>query len=85
LPHSWRLDISRDHEESAYFDVLSALAPTPAPLVVRRLQTPGTDGQHQATVRLASPIGVAAHMAKQGTERRFFLFPELATLTWRTI
>ncbi|MGW7073080.1 DEAD/DEAH box helicase [Streptomyces sp. NPDC054855] len=60
----WSLDISRDHEESAYLDVLSALAPALDPLVVRRLQTPRADGQYQATVHLASPIGVAAHMAK---------------------
>jgi hypothetical protein len=56
----WSLKISRDDEESAYLDVLSALADALDPLVLARLRTATPKGRYQSTVYLASPLGVAA-------------------------
>ncbi|MDH6700445.1 DEAD/DEAH box helicase [Streptomyces sp. MAA16] len=55
----WSLEISRD-EQSAYHDVLSALAGALDPLVVTRLRTDTSDSQYRNSVYLASPLGVAA-------------------------
>lgn len=60
----WSLTINRDQEESAFHDVLSTLADALDPLVVKRLRNASPDGQHRATVYLASPLGVAAHAAQ---------------------
>lgn len=58
----WSLEITRE-QESAYRDVLTALTPALDPLVVRRLG--GTsDALFDATVYLASPLGVAEHAAQ---------------------
>ncbi|MFF5304818.1 DEAD/DEAH box helicase [Streptomyces sp. NPDC013161] len=55
----WSLEINRD-EQSAYQDVLSALADALDPLVVARLRTDTPDSQYRNSVYLASPLGVAA-------------------------
>ncbi|WP_413115327.1 DEAD/DEAH box helicase [Streptomyces sp. CY1] len=55
----WSLEVSRD-EQSAYRDVLSALADALDPLVLARLRADAPDGQYRNSVYLASPVGVAA-------------------------
>ncbi|GAA2679831.1 MULTISPECIES: DEAD/DEAH box helicase [Actinosynnema] len=55
----WSLKIDRANEDSAYFDVLSALAGALDPLVLARLRRDTTDSQYRNTVYLASPLGVA--------------------------
>ncbi|MGH3520613.1 MAG: DEAD/DEAH box helicase [Haloechinothrix sp.] len=59
----WSLEVSRD-EESAYVDVLSALAAAVDPLVLARLRTASPDGQFRNNVYLASPLGVAAQASQ---------------------
>ncbi|MEE1826610.1 DEAD/DEAH box helicase family protein [Streptomyces sp. BE20] len=59
----WSLVVSRDDEESAYLDVLSALEPALDPLVYPRLRTGGSDA-YGSYVYLASPIGVTAQAAQ---------------------
>lgn len=60
----WSLEISRRYEDSAYLDVLSALADALDPRVFERLRTATPDGQYLNTVYLASSLGVAAHAAR---------------------
>lgn len=55
----WSLEISRD-EQSAYHDVLSALADALDPLVVARLRADAPDAQYRNSVYLASPLGVSS-------------------------
>jgi hypothetical protein len=59
----WSLEISRGGEQSAYFDVLSALANALDPLVLARLRTESADSQYRNDIYLASPLGVAARAA----------------------
>jgi hypothetical protein len=59
----WSLEIDRDNEDSAYFDVLSALADALDPLVLARLRITAADSQYRNNVYLASPLGVAAQAA----------------------
>ena len=59
----WSLEISRGGEQSAYFDVLSALADALDPLVLARLRTETVDSQYRSGVYLASPLGVATQAA----------------------
>lgn len=59
----WSLEITRDSEESAYFDVLSALTDALDPLVLVRLRTETAESRYRNDVYLASPLGVAAQAA----------------------
>jgi hypothetical protein len=54
----WSLEITRD--EAAYTNLVSVLTDALDPLVVDRLRTENPDARYNATVYLASPIGVAA-------------------------
>ncbi|WP_083921514.1 DEAD/DEAH box helicase [Actinopolyspora halophila] len=55
----WSLEISRVNEQSAYFDVLSALTDAIDPLVQNQLNTHTSDSRYSNAVYLASPLGVA--------------------------
>ncbi len=57
------MEINRTSDDSAYFDVLSALADALDPLVLARLRITAADSQYRNTVYLASPLGVAAQAA----------------------